>query len=133
MCFVRKGVFRNFAKFTGKHLCQSLLFNKIAGLKPATLSKMRLQHRYFSADIAKILRTAFFYGISPMVGSEDQNHFTQHLQFVSCKRQMKTFRSSHQRCSMKKVFLEISQNSQVKPCAGVSFLLKLQALRLQLY
>ena len=60
MCFVRKGVFRNFAKFTGKHLCQSLLFNKIAGLRPATLFKMRLQHRYFSADIAKILRTAFF-------------------------------------------------------------------------
>ena len=27
-CSVRKGVFRNFAKFTGKHLCQSLFFNK---------------------------------------------------------------------------------------------------------
>ena len=24
-CFVRKGVLRNFAKFTGKHLCQSLI------------------------------------------------------------------------------------------------------------
>ena len=30
MCFV-KGVLRNFAKFTGKHLCQSLFFNKVAG------------------------------------------------------------------------------------------------------
>ena len=30
--FYRKGVLRNFAKFTGKHLCQSLLFNKVAGL-----------------------------------------------------------------------------------------------------
>ena len=29
---LRKGVHRNFAKFTGKHLCQSLLFNKVAGL-----------------------------------------------------------------------------------------------------
>ena len=28
-----KGVLRNFAKFTGKHLCQSLFFNKVAGLK----------------------------------------------------------------------------------------------------
>ena len=27
-CSVRKGVLRNFAKFTGKHLCQSLFFNK---------------------------------------------------------------------------------------------------------
>ena len=29
---VRKGVLRNFAKFTAKHLCQSLFFNKVAGL-----------------------------------------------------------------------------------------------------
>ena len=26
--FCKKGVLRNFAKFTGKHLCQSLFFNK---------------------------------------------------------------------------------------------------------
>ena len=30
--FCKKGVLRNFAKFTGKHLCQSLFFNKVAGL-----------------------------------------------------------------------------------------------------
>ena len=30
--FWRKGVLRNFAKFTGKHLCQSFFFNKVAGL-----------------------------------------------------------------------------------------------------
>ena len=28
----KEGVLRNFAKFTGKHLCQSLFFNKVAGL-----------------------------------------------------------------------------------------------------
>ena len=33
-----------------------------------------------------------------------------------------------QRCSVKKVFLEIPQNSQESPCARVSFLIKLQAL-----
>ena len=32
-----------------------------------------------------------------------------------------------QRCSVKKVFLEISQNSQENTCARVSFLMKLQA------
>ena len=37
-----------------------------------------------------------------------------------------------QRCSLKKVFLEISQNSQESICARVSFLIKLQALDLQL-
>ena len=33
---VKKGVLRNFAKFTGKHLCRSLFFNKVAGLRPVT-------------------------------------------------------------------------------------------------
>ena len=32
-----------------------------------------------------------------------------------------------QECSVKKVFLEISENSQENPCARVSFLIKLQA------
>ena len=31
---VRKSVLRSFTKFTGKHLCQSLFFNKVAGLRP---------------------------------------------------------------------------------------------------
>ena len=30
-CSVRRGVLGNFAKFTGKHLCQNLYFNKVAG------------------------------------------------------------------------------------------------------
>ena len=30
--FYEKGVLGNFAKFTGKHLCQSLLFNKVSSL-----------------------------------------------------------------------------------------------------
>ena len=36
--FCKKGVLRNLAKFAGKHLCQSLFFNKVvAGLRHATL------------------------------------------------------------------------------------------------
>ena len=38
-CFVKKGVLRNVTKFTGKHLCQSLFFNKVAGLSSTTLLK----------------------------------------------------------------------------------------------
>ena len=30
--FCKKGVLRNIAKLTGKHLCQSLFFNKVSGL-----------------------------------------------------------------------------------------------------
>ena len=29
----QKGILRNFATFTGKHLCQRLFFNKVAGLR----------------------------------------------------------------------------------------------------
>ena len=29
---MKKVVLRNFTKFTGKHLCQSLFFNKVPGL-----------------------------------------------------------------------------------------------------
>ena len=38
-----------------------------------------------------------------------------------------------QRCSVKKVFLEISQNSQENTCARVSFFKKLAGVSLQLY
>ena len=31
---LKQGVLRNFANFTGKYLCQSLLFNKVANLRP---------------------------------------------------------------------------------------------------
>ena len=33
-CSLRRGVLRHFAEFTEKHLCQGLLFNKVAGLRP---------------------------------------------------------------------------------------------------
>ena len=57
--FCQTGVLRNFAKFTGKHLCQSLYFNKVAGLRPATLLKKRLWHRCFSVNFVKFLGTPF--------------------------------------------------------------------------
>ena len=56
--FCNKGVLKNFAKFTGKHLSQSLFFNKFAGLRPATLSKKRLWHRCFPVNFVKFLRTS---------------------------------------------------------------------------
>ena len=59
-CSVKKGVLRNFTKFTGKHLCQSLFFNKVASLRPATLFKKRLWHRCFPVDFVKFLRTTFY-------------------------------------------------------------------------
>ena len=39
-CSVKKGVLRTFVKFTGKHLCQSLFFNKVAGLRPCLRKRL---------------------------------------------------------------------------------------------
>ena len=57
--FCKNGVLKNFAKFTGKHLCQGLFFNKVAGLRTATLLKKRLWHRCFPVNFVKFLRTPF--------------------------------------------------------------------------
>ena len=59
-CSLRKGIVWNFAKFTRKHLCQSLFFDKVAGLGPATLSKKRLWPRCFPVNFSKVLRTPFY-------------------------------------------------------------------------
>ena len=56
-CSIKKGVLRNFAKSTGKHLCQSLFFSKVAGacnfIKKGTLAQE------FSSGFCKFLRTPF--------------------------------------------------------------------------
>ena len=41
-CSIKKGVLKNFAKFTGKQLRQSLFFNKVAVVRPETLLKKKL-------------------------------------------------------------------------------------------
>ena len=58
-CSAKKDVLKNFPKFTGKYLCQSLFFNKVTGLRPGTLTKKRFWHRCFSVNFVKFLRTAF--------------------------------------------------------------------------
>ena len=67
--FCKKGAFRNLAKFTGKHLCQRLFFNKVVALRPATLLKKSLQHWCFPVNFAKFLRKTFFGRAPPVVAS----------------------------------------------------------------
>ena len=57
---MKKVALKYFAKFTGKHLCQSLFFNKVAGLRPATLLKKRLWYRCFPVNFAKFLGHLFY-------------------------------------------------------------------------
>ena len=54
-----RGVLRNFAKFTEKHLCQSLFFNKVSGSGLQLYLKKRLWHSCFPVNFAKFLGTLF--------------------------------------------------------------------------
>ena len=49
--FCKQGILRNFTKFTGKHLCQTLFFNKVSGLRPAQV---------FSCEFREIIKNSYF-------------------------------------------------------------------------
>ena len=57
--FCKKVVLKNFAKFTEKHLCWSLFSSKVADVRPATLLKNKLRHRYFHLNFVKSLSNNF--------------------------------------------------------------------------
>ena len=57
--FCKRGVLKNFSKFTGKHLCQSLFLDKVAGLR-----------QVFSCEFCQISKNTFFYR-TPLVASSE--------------------------------------------------------------
>ena len=84
--FCKKGDLRNFAKFTGKHLCQSPFFNKVAG-QACRLIKKETLVQVFSCEFCEVSKNTFSYRTPPLTASA-------------------------WRGSVKKVILEISQNSE---------------------
>ena len=69
MCSIIKCVLKNFAQFTGKYLCRSLFFNKIASLTPATLLKKRPRHSAF-LRIVRNFQEHLFYGTSEAASTQ---------------------------------------------------------------
>ena len=57
-CSVKK-VFLEISQNSKENTCQIPFFNKVAGLRPATLLKKRPWHRCFPVNLAKFLRTPF--------------------------------------------------------------------------
>ena len=84
--FCKKGDLRNFAKFTGKQLCQSPFFNKVAGQACHFIKKETLV-QVFSCEFCEVSKNTFSYRTPPLTASA-------------------------WRGSVKKVILEISQNSE---------------------
>ena len=125
--FCKKGVLKVFTKLTGKHLCQSLFFNKIAGLELATSLKKRLAQVFF-CGFCETIQNTFFHWTYPAPASVISvlitwTHtltivttliierlvtcfsclFIQTSSFLKSECHQETmFRSSHQRCSVKK-------------------------------
>ena len=58
--FCKKDGFRNFAKFTGKHMCQSLFFNKVAGLQPCKIIKKETLAQVIPCKFCEISKNTFF-------------------------------------------------------------------------
>ena len=58
---MEKRVLRNFIKFTGKHLCQSLFFNKIARFWPEACNfiKKETLTQVFSSEFYEISKNTF--------------------------------------------------------------------------
>ena len=67
-----RGVLRNFTKFTGKHLRQILLFNKVASLRPeaSTILKKETLAQVLSCEFCKISKNSFSYR-TPWVATSD--------------------------------------------------------------
>ena len=106
-CSARKGVLRNFSKFTRKHLCQVLFYKKVAGPEPATLLKMRLWRRCFPINFAKFLRTLFHRTPLKDCSSAIQNFLTENTSKVLNGQQQNkrvTFHWSRINLSLVKLF-----------------------------
>ena len=58
--FCKKGVLRNLAKFTRKHLCQRVFFNKVAGLGLKLYWKKESLAQVFSCKFCEISKNIFF-------------------------------------------------------------------------
>ena len=56
--FLKKGILKSFANFTGKHLCWSLFLKNLQA-EGLQLHKKRLQHKCFPVKFAIFLRTPF--------------------------------------------------------------------------
>ena len=68
--------YKNFVKSRGKHLYQSLFFNKVG-----TLLKKKLWHWCFYVNFAKFLRIAFFYRAPPLVTSDNEDSLNRKSTF----------------------------------------------------
>ena len=96
--FCKKGVLRNFAKFTEKHLCQGLFFNFI---KKETMAQV------FSCEFYEISKNTFFNRTPLLAASEQSALLNSRLEqiwlfvlgrIVYCAKENKVFKDFFSKC-----------------------------------
>ena len=65
---MKKGALKDFSKFTGKQLCQSLFFSKDTSLT-FFIKKETLVQEFF-CEFCEVFKGIFFYRTPPVVASE---------------------------------------------------------------
>ena len=75
--FYNKDALRNFGKFTGKHPCQGLFFNKVAGRPEKEITKKAFNFikkeslaQVLSCEFGKISKNTFCYRTPPVAASD---------------------------------------------------------------
>ena len=114
--FCKAGVFKNSAKITGNHVCQSLFFEKVADW---------VLQLYLKRDSGACVFLCILWN-----SQEHLFHRTPQMAvsagcfcFITWRvRRAQLFnRNSHRKCFLKRVFLKISQNVQENTCASLFF------------
>ena len=115
LCFLSPSSTAEFLNFTSDHSCQMhfrfLAENGFLQVKPA---RCHCLHNKTVFTITSIIQVFLFY-----------KFFGTNLAWI--RNSSTIFRSSHQRCSIKKLFWKNLWYSKENTCVRVSFLLKLQA------
>ena len=120
-CSVKK-CSQKFHKIHRKTPVPGSLINKAAGLRPATLLKKETLAQVFSCEFCEISKKTFLQNTSGRL-------LLMWKKSPSCPSYSNYFRSSHWRCSRKKLFLNIWQYIHMKTPVLESLL----EPRLQLY
>ena len=76
--FCKKGVLENFAKFTGKHLCQSLFLIKRLRHEAWNFIKKETLAQVFTCEFSEISKNTFFYRTPPVAAS------VSYIQYGTC-------------------------------------------------
>ena len=94
--FCKKSVLQNYAKITGKHLCQSLLFNKVVSSACNSVKKETLAHM-LSYGLWEFFKNPFFIDLQFKI------YFNKN--FLFCK-SMALFVASDTKLSVLTIYLE---------------------------